>query len=46
MGRPKSDVEVDVEAGVVTLKGTSTPNMDQLIRLVKGVRVWRRSLIR
>ena len=35
---PKSDVEVDVESGVVTLKGNvDSQNVDQLIRLVKGV---------
>jgi hyperosmotically inducible periplasmic protein len=35
---PKSDVEVDVESGVVTLKGNvDSENVDQLIRLVKGV---------
>jgi osmotically-inducible protein OsmY len=35
---PKSDVEIDVESGVVTLKGNvDSQNVDQLIRLVKGV---------
>ena len=35
---PKSDVEVDVDSGVVTLKGNvDSENVDQLIRLVKSV---------
>ncbi len=35
---PKNDVEIDVENGVVTLKGNvDTENVDDLIRLVKGV---------
>ena len=35
---PKSDLEVDVDNGVVTLKGNvDAENMDELIRLVKGV---------
>ena len=35
---PKNDVEVDVDNGVVTLKGNvDAENVDGLIRLVKGV---------
>ena len=35
---PKKDVEFDVDNGVVTLKGeVDAENMDELIRLVKGV---------
>ena len=35
---PKNDVEVDVDNGVVTLKGNiDAQNVDRLIRLVKGV---------
>ncbi|MGH8942276.1 MAG: BON domain-containing protein, partial [Acidimicrobiia bacterium] len=35
---PKSDVQVDVDKGVVTLKGNvDAEKVDRLIRLVKGV---------
>ena len=35
---PKNDVEVDVDNGVVTLKGNVDPEkVDRLIRLVKGI---------
>jgi osmotically-inducible protein OsmY len=35
---PKNDVEVDVDNGVVTLKGNiDAEKVDRLIRLVKGV---------